>query len=149
MWGKDSGDQPAVSEGPSPVVLLTNMVGPGEVDADLQPETAEECAKYGVVKNCVIYECPPKTVPDTEAVRIFIEYREISAARKAIADLNGRFFGGRNVKAQFYSISRYVCVVCWFAVLSIFWQMCTCAMYSYCSLCLTQRIILCSNAINV
>ena len=32
------------------------MVGPGEVDDDLQPETAEECAKYGEVVRVVIYE---------------------------------------------------------------------------------------------
>ena len=32
------------------------MVGPGEVDEDLEPETAEECAKYGKVIKCVIFE---------------------------------------------------------------------------------------------
>lgn len=32
------------------------MVGPGEVDDDLQPETAEECSKYGEVAKVIIYE---------------------------------------------------------------------------------------------
>lgn len=32
------------------------MVGPGEVDDDLEPETAEECSKYGEVHKVVIYE---------------------------------------------------------------------------------------------
>ena len=32
------------------------MVGPGEVDADLQPETAEECKKFGAVVTCVVHE---------------------------------------------------------------------------------------------
>lgn len=32
------------------------MVGPGEVDPDLQAETAEECHKFGPVKQCVIHE---------------------------------------------------------------------------------------------
>lgn len=32
------------------------MVGPGEVDEDLEPETAEECSKYGEVDKCVIFE---------------------------------------------------------------------------------------------
>jgi splicing factor 45 len=32
------------------------MVGPGEVDDDLEPETAEECSKYGEVQKVVIYE---------------------------------------------------------------------------------------------
>ena len=33
-----------------------NMVGPGEVDDDLQPEVVEECAKYGEVVKVIIYE---------------------------------------------------------------------------------------------
>lgn len=32
------------------------MVGPGDVDDDLEPEVAEECAKYGDVNKCLIYE---------------------------------------------------------------------------------------------
>ena len=32
------------------------MVGPGEVDDDLEPETAEECSKYGKVVKCIIFE---------------------------------------------------------------------------------------------
>ena len=32
------------------------MVGPGEVDEELEPETAEECQKYGKVIKCVIFE---------------------------------------------------------------------------------------------
>lgn len=33
-----------------------NMVGPGEVDDDLQPEVVEECNKYGEVIKVIIYE---------------------------------------------------------------------------------------------
>jgi hypothetical protein len=32
------------------------MVGPGEVDDDLQPEVAEECSKYGRVIKCLVFE---------------------------------------------------------------------------------------------
>jgi hypothetical protein len=38
------------------IVLLTNMVGPGEVDDTLQHETADECGKYGKVERCLIFE---------------------------------------------------------------------------------------------
>jgi hypothetical protein len=31
------------------VVMLTNMVGAGEVDDDLQGEVSSECSKYGPV----------------------------------------------------------------------------------------------------
>ena len=37
-----------------------NMVGPGEVDEDLQPEVTEECTKYGEVSNCLVYEVRPQ-----------------------------------------------------------------------------------------
>jgi len=32
------------------------MVGPGEVDEDLEGETFEECGKYGKVIKCIIFE---------------------------------------------------------------------------------------------
>lgn len=32
------------------------MVGPGEVDEELQPEITEECTKYGEVCKCLIFE---------------------------------------------------------------------------------------------
>lgn len=40
----------------SKVILLTNMVGPGDVDDELEAETKEECAKYGEVNKCLIFE---------------------------------------------------------------------------------------------
>ncbi|KAL1420721.1 hypothetical protein MTO96_004458 [Rhipicephalus appendiculatus] len=65
---------------PSKVVLLRNMVGPGEVDDDLEPETKEECSKYGEVVRCLIYEIPG--VADEDAVRIFIEFKSMASAIK-------------------------------------------------------------------
>ncbi|XP_063432260.1 splicing factor 45-like isoform X6 [Mytilus trossulus] len=90
---------------PAKVILLRNMVGPGEVDEDLEPETAEECGKYGKVIKCVIFEIPG--VIEEESVRIFIEFDKVDAAIKAVIDLNGRFFGGRTVKACFYNLDKF------------------------------------------
>lgn len=90
---------------PSKVILLRNMVGPGEVDKDLEPETAEECTKYGKVIKCVIFEIPHGD--DEEAVRIFVEFERVDSAIKAIIDLNGRYFGGRIVKACFYNLDKF------------------------------------------
>ncbi|BHF73829.1 hypothetical protein SprV_0401691300 [Sparganum proliferum] len=87
------------------VVLLRNMCGPGEVDDDLEPETAEECAKYGKVVTCMIFELPDAA--EDEAVRIFVEFEEEQAAVRAVCDLNGRFFGGRVVKAGFYDAEKF------------------------------------------
>ncbi|XP_068128733.1 splicing factor 45 isoform X2 [Hyperolius riggenbachi] len=90
---------------PTKVVLLRNMVGAGEVDEDLEAETKEECEKYGKVGKCVIFEIPG--APDEDAVRIFLEFERVESAIKAVVDLNGRYFGGRIVKACFYNLDKF------------------------------------------
>jgi len=91
---------------PSKVVLLRNMVGPGEVDDELEPEVKDECnTKYGDVGSVTIHEVPD--VEPEDAVRIFVEFRRIESAIKAVVDLNGRFFGGRQVKATFYDTDKF------------------------------------------
>jgi len=91
---------------PSKVVLMKNMVGPGEVDEELEPEVKEECEqKYGEVLKVKIVEVPD--VRDEETVRIFLEFRRVESAIKALVDLNGRFFGGREVQASFYKVEDF------------------------------------------
>jgi len=90
---------------PTKVLCLRNMVGPGEVDNELQGETSEECSKYGQVVKCLIYEM--HGVTDDEAIRIFIEFDRLESAIKGLVDLNGRFFGGRSVKASFYDPIKF------------------------------------------
>ncbi|MEQ2288440.1 Splicing factor 45, partial [Ameca splendens] len=94
-----------ILKNPTKVVLLRNMVGRGEVDEDLEGETKEECEKYGKVVKCVIFEIA--VVPDDEAVRIFLEFERVESAIKAVVDLNGRYFGGRVVKACFYNLDKF------------------------------------------
>jgi splicing factor 45 len=91
---------------PSKVIVLRNMVGPGEVDDELEPEVKEECrSKYGEVVTVHIIEMP-NVIPE-ETVRIFVEFTRIESAIKALVDLNGRFFGGRQVRCAFYSAENY------------------------------------------
>ncbi|CAG9858821.1 unnamed protein product [Phyllotreta striolata] len=101
--------QPTITEimkNPSKIVLLKNMVGPGEVDDDLEPEVKDECnTKYGPVASVIIHEIPHDD--HEEAVRIFVEFLRIESAIKAVVDLNGRFFGGRQVKATFYDSEKF------------------------------------------
>ncbi|CAJ0839155.1 10213_t:CDS:10, partial [Entrophospora sp. SA101] len=95
-------------ETPSRVILLRNMVGPGQVDDTLQEETADECnEKYGTVERCLIFEVPNGKLPDNQAVRIFVKFVDIEAAIKAKKDLNGRFFGGRSVSAKYFDEARF------------------------------------------
>lgn len=102
--------KPSITElmkNPSKVVLCKNMVGPGEVDDELEPEVKEECnGKYGDVISVIVIEVPNAPSPE-EAVRIFIEFKRVESAIKAVIDLNGRFFGGREVKAHFFDQDKY------------------------------------------
>jgi splicing factor 45 len=89
---------------PSRVLLLKNMVGPGEVDAGLQGEIGEECSKYGEVLKVTVYEVPSaEAAAPEEAVRIFVQFAKQAAAMKAYIDLDGRFFGGRSVWVAFFA----------------------------------------------
>ena len=63
------------------------MVGRGEVDAELEKETAEECEKYGRVLKCAVYEVQLPTVADEDAVRIFVQFDSISSARSGMVVL--------------------------------------------------------------
>ncbi|GER36792.1 splicing factor 45 [Striga asiatica] len=92
---------------PTRVVLLRNMVGPGEVDDDLEGEVAEECTKFGTVTRVLIFEITEPNFPHDEAVRIFIQFERAEQATKALIELEGRFFGGRIVRACFYDEERF------------------------------------------
>lgn len=57
------------------------MVGPGDVDSELEPEVKDECnTKYGEVVTVVIHEL--LGVVAEEAVRIFVEFKRIESAIK-------------------------------------------------------------------
>ena len=83
------------------VLLLTNMVGRGEVDPGLEAETAEECSRFGTVRACHVHEMPV-SVPDDEAIRIFVEFDDPLACKRALKALDNRYFAGRQVSATFY-----------------------------------------------
>ena len=110
------------------------MVGPGEVDDELEPEVKEECQKYGNVVGVTVFQMPD--VDSEEAIRIFVEFETVDSASKgttptvcrsscyaitiilmnmtgsffllsALLDLHGRFFGGRQVKATYYDYEKF------------------------------------------
>uniref|UniRef100_A0A1I8I9I1 RNA-binding motif protein 17 n=1 Tax=Macrostomum lignano TaxID=282301 RepID=A0A1I8I9I1_9PLAT len=92
---------------PSLVIMLTNMVGPGEVDDELEDEIKDECQKYGPVVLVTIFEFQRPNIPPEEAVRIFVEFERMDSAIKAMNELNGRFFGGRTVTCRFYDTEKF------------------------------------------
>lgn len=49
----------------------------------------------------------PNPATDEDAVRVFLEFSKVEQAIKAVVDLNGRYFGGRMVRAFFYDVDKY------------------------------------------
>ncbi|XP_065846911.1 DNA-damage-repair/toleration protein DRT111, chloroplastic [Euphorbia lathyris] len=92
---------------PTRVLLLRNMVGPGEVDDELEDEVGSECAKYGTVTRVLIFEITEPNFPREEAVRIFVQFERSEETTKALVDLDGRFFGGNVVRATFYEEEKF------------------------------------------
>ncbi|XP_041368858.1 poly(U)-binding-splicing factor PUF60-like isoform X2 [Gigantopelta aegis] len=85
------------------VMVLRNMVGKEDLDDDLEEEVTEECGLYGVVNRVIIYQEKQGEEDDAEViVKIFVEFASIEAIEKAISSLNGRYFGGRIVRAERY-----------------------------------------------
>ncbi|MCP9265811.1 SPF45 [Dirofilaria immitis] len=96
----------------SRILLLRNMVGPDEIDDQLEPEVKDEMKKYGQLSSLMhsslkIDGDDLLQANDDEAVRIFVEFTNVGQAIKAFVDLNGRFFGGRSIKASFYDLEAY------------------------------------------
>lgn len=87
-------EEPTITEimkAPSKVVLLRNMVGPGDVDNDLEPEVKDECnTKYGDVLTVTINEL--QNVVAEEAVRIFVEFKRMESAIKGKLNIFAYFF---------------------------------------------------------
>ncbi|CAF0964197.1 unnamed protein product [Rotaria sordida] len=92
----------------SRVCVLRNMVSPEEVDDDLQQEITEECSKYGEVSKVVIYTEKQGEEDNAEQiVKIFVEFQNSKEAEKSAESLNGRWFGGRMIKAELYDQVAY------------------------------------------
>ena len=86
----------------SPVLLLKNLVSPSEVDPELNAEVADECAKFGRVKDV-------KVLPDVagNVVRVYVVFDTVAECARAVEGLNGRYFDKRAVSAEFYPEVRF------------------------------------------
>ncbi|XP_051559677.1 poly(U)-binding-splicing factor PUF60-B isoform X2 [Myxocyprinus asiaticus] len=103
-----SGGKQTVMQSKSTVMVLRNMVGPEDIDDDLEGEVMEECGKYGAVNRVIIYQERQGEEDDSEIiVKIFVEFSDAEEMNKAIQALNNRWFAGRKVVAELYDQERF------------------------------------------
>mmetsp|Transcript_6261 Transcript_6261/g.14979 ORF Transcript_6261/g.14979 Transcript_6261/m.14979 type:complete len:716 (-) Transcript_6261:46-2193(-) len=101
-----------VGSRPSTVVQLLNAVyqedlmGDDDYD-DIMAEVHSEAAKHGTVVRVII----PKPAKDATFVdgvgKIFVQFQDLTAARKFQLDANGRKFENRVVCAAFYPVDKF------------------------------------------
>lgn len=91
----------------SRILVLRNMAGVDDVDEALENETRAECAKFGMVERVVVHVAEKGRTSGEHAVQIFVAFQNSESAGKALLALNGRFFGGRTVRASFFPEHRF------------------------------------------
>ena len=81
------------------MLLLRNLVAPGEVDAELEAEVRDEAGQFGTIQQVVIHETKTN-------VLIFVLFAQSADCAKARASLDKRIFAGKLIRAIAYPKSK-------------------------------------------
>ena len=77
------------------------------MDDSLDEEIGMECSNYGEVTSVLIFEVTEPHFPEEEAVRVYVQFNDKTAATAALAALQGRYFGGRVVRVRYFDERRF------------------------------------------
>ncbi|WVW83811.1 hypothetical protein I302_105832 [Kwoniella bestiolae CBS 10118] len=92
----------------SRIICLVGVVGSEEeIDEELGDEIGEECSKYGIVERVVLHMVEPPPPEPSECLRIFVVFSGMAGAWRATKELDGRFFGGRKIRATYFDEERF------------------------------------------
>jgi len=86
-------------------ILLRNMFSPedaradDEFERDMTQDVAEECQKYGRVQHI--------KVDKNSMGLVYLKFESVVAGAAALNGLNGRWFGGKMVAAEFVPEAQY------------------------------------------
>ncbi|KAG2196960.1 hypothetical protein INT46_004459 [Mucor plumbeus] len=92
--------KPFIPAAASRYVMLNNMFNPAEETepdwvSDLESDIKIECERYGVVEHI--------KVNGDSMGEVFLKFKDTASAEKAVAALNGRWFGGKQITASYVS----------------------------------------------
>lgn len=91
----------------STVVVMTNLIDPQELEdpeeaKELEEDITSECEKFGPLADPIqIY------INQNKTVSVFVKYTNLNDCSEAIARMNGRWFGGRQICALAFPVDLY------------------------------------------
>jgi len=92
--------QNGMGGGGSNVIKIYKVCASNEVDNELEGEIAQECSKFGMVMGV-------KVIVEGPDANVLVKFANAGEASKAVPALDGRWFGGRQIKCEQVSPSQF------------------------------------------